>query len=88
MRASCVRTHVVAAPRVLAEPGRRGESSGTVTSATSVSRQSIQSMKPMMAKIMTTSPSPSMTPEVNSSFSASTSEVRRVIMRPTGLRSK
>jgi hypothetical protein len=45
-------------------------------------------MKAMMAKTITRSPMPSMTPEVNSSFKESTSEVSRVMMRPTGLRSK
>jgi hypothetical protein len=72
-----LRNHVVAA-----------NSSGTVTSATSVRRQSIQNMKAMMAKIITTSPSPSMTPEVKSSLSESTSEVSRVMTRPTGFLSK
>ena len=59
-----------------------------MTSATSVRRQSIQNMKAMIAKTITTSPKPSMTPDVNSSIRESTSEVSRVITRPTGLRSK
>ena len=53
-------------------------------SVTSDNCQSIESMMAMMTKIMTTSPSTSMMPEVNSSFSASTSDVSLVMMRPTG----
>ena len=42
----------------------------------------------MMATRVNTSPKIVTTPDENSSFSVSTSEVTRVISRPTGLRSK
>ena len=56
--------------------------------STSASRQSITSIIPMMAIRVKTSPKMVTTPDENSSFSVSTSEVTRVISRPTGLRSK
>ena len=62
--------------------------SGTTASAESVSRQSTQSIRVVMASSVNRSPSPATTPEVNNSFRASTSDVTRVTRRPTGLRSK
>ncbi len=70
---ACLRNQFVAA-----------KSKGTVTKDTSASRQSSQNIIPIMAKIITKSPRTSITPEVKSSLSASTSEVIRVIIRPTG----
>ena len=61
--------------------------SGRTEKATSASRQSITSSTTMMPISVNRSPKPATTPEVNRSFSASTSVVTRVIMRPTGLRS-
>ena len=46
------------------------------------------SIIPMIATSVNASPKIVTTPDENSSFSVSTSEVTRVISRPTGLRSK
>ena len=64
------------------------QTSGITAKVTSASRQSIASIIPMMAISVKASPKIVTTPEENSSFSVSTSEVTRVISRPTGLRSK
>ena len=61
--------------------------SGSTENATSASRQSIHTSTAMMPTSVNTSPKTDTTPEVNSSFSTSTSVVTRVISRPTGLRS-
>ena len=55
--------------------------------ATSARRQSVPSIIAMMARRVNTSPNTVTRPEENSSFSVSTSEVTRVIRRPTGCRS-
>ena len=62
--------------------------SGMTEKVTSASRQSMASIMPMMARSVNTSPKRVTTPEEKSSFSVSTSDVTRVISRPTGLRSK
>ena len=64
------------------------QTSGITAKVTSASRQSMASIMPMMASSVKTSPKIVTTPEENSSFSVSTSEVTRVISRPTGFRSK
>ena len=61
--------------------------SGRTENATSASRQSIASSTIMIPTSVNTSPKTETTPEVNRSFSTSTSVVTRVISRPTGLRS-
>ena len=61
--------------------------SGSTEKATSASRQSIHSITAMMPTSVNTSPKIVTTPEVKRSFRTSTSEVTRVISRPTGLRS-
>ena len=61
--------------------------SGSTAKATSASRQFIHSITTMMPTSVNTSPKTVTTPDVNRSFSTSTSEVTRVISRPTGLRS-
>ena len=61
--------------------------SGSTEKATSASRQFIASSTTMMPASVNTSPKTVTTPEVNRSFSTSTSVVTRVISRPTGLRS-
>ena len=61
--------------------------SGSTEKVTSASRQSIHSITIMMPASVNTSPNTLTTPEVNRSFRTSTSEVTRVISRPTGLRS-
>ena len=61
--------------------------SGSTAKATSASRQFIQSITTMMPTSVNTSPKIVTTPDVNRSFSTSTSVVTRVISRPTGLRS-
>ena len=61
--------------------------SGSTENATSASRQSIVSSTIMMPTSVKMSPKTDTTPDVNRSFSASTSVVTRVIRRPTGLRS-
>ncbi len=63
------------------------QTSGITAKATSASRQSIASIMTMMATRVNTSPKMVTTPEEKSSFSVSTSEVTRVIRRPTGFRS-
>jgi hypothetical protein len=62
--------------------------SGITANGTSASRQSSASIIVMMATRVNTSPKMVTTPEENSSFRVSTSDVTRVISRPTGLRSK
>ncbi len=62
--------------------------SGITAKVTRASLQSIASIIPMMAIRVKASPKIVTTPEENSSFSVSTSEVTRVINRPTGFRSK
>ena len=64
------------------------KNSGMTENVTSASRQFIQTMTPMIPNSVNRSPNTVTTPEVNSSFTASTSVVTRVIRRPTGLRSK
>ena len=61
---------------------------GITAKVTRASRTSIASIMPMIAMRVNTSPKIVTTPEENSSFSVSTSEVTRVISRPTGFRSK
>ena len=61
--------------------------SGSTENATSASRQFIQNIMTMMPTSVNRSPNTVTTPDVNRSFSTSTSEVTRVISRPTGLRS-
>ena len=61
--------------------------SGSTEKATSASRQFIHSITPMIPASVKRSPKMVTTPEVNRSLSTSTSEVTRVISRPTGLRS-
>ena len=62
--------------------------SGITAKATSARRQSATSMSTMIATRVNRSPKTVTTPEEKSSFSVSTSEVTRVISRPTGFRSK
>ena len=62
--------------------------SGSTAKVTSASRKSSASITPMIPSRVNRSPNTVTTPEVNSSFTASTSVVTRVISRPTGLRSK
>ena len=61
--------------------------SGSTEKATIASRQFIQTIMAMMPASVNTSPNTVTTPDVNRSLSTSTSEVTRVINRPTGLRS-
>ncbi len=61
---------------------------GNATNATRASRQSVATIIVVMASKVNTSPKTETTPDEKSSFSVSTSEVTRVISRPTGLRSK
>ena len=61
--------------------------SGSTENATSASRQFIHSIMIMMPTSRNTSPKTVTTPDVNRSFRTSTSDVTRVIRRPTGLRS-
>ena len=61
--------------------------SGSTEKATSARRQFIASMTTMIPASVNTSPKIVTTPDVNRSFRTSTSEVTRVIRRPTGLRS-
>ena len=61
--------------------------SGSTENATSASRQSIMTSTIMMPASVKMSPKIDTTPDVNRSFSTSTSVVTRVISRPTGLRS-
>ena len=61
--------------------------SGSTENATSASRQFIQSITIMMPASVNTSPNTVMTPEVKRSLMTSTSDVTRVMSRPTGLRS-
>ena len=60
---------------------------GSTAKVTRARRQSIHSRTIMMPASMKTSRNTVTTPDVNSSFRVSTSEVTRVISRPTGLRS-
>ena len=62
--------------------------SGSTANETSASRQSSSSIAVTIAPIVKMSPKIVTTPEVNISFSTSTSLVTRVISRPTGFRSK
>jgi hypothetical protein len=57
---------------------------GITASVTRASRQSVHSSIPTIAMIVNRSPKTVTTPDENSSFSVSTSEVTRVISRPTG----
>ena len=61
--------------------------SGSTAKATRASRQFMPSMTAMIPTSVKTSPKIVTTPDVNRSFSTSTSDVTRVIRRPTGLRS-
>ena len=61
--------------------------SGSTEKATSASRQSIISITAMMPTSVSTSPKIVTTPELKRSLMTSTSDVTRVIKRPTGLRS-
>ena len=61
--------------------------SGSTEKATSASFQFMASMTIMMPASVKTSPNTDTRPEVNRSFSTSTSVVTRVIIRPTGFRS-
>ena len=63
-------------------------SAGITAKAVRASRQSSHNMTAMMPSSVNTSPNTVTTPEVNSSLTASTSLVTRVMSRPTGLRSK
>ncbi len=64
------------------------QTSGITAKVTRASLTSITSIMPMIATSVNTSPKMVTTPDENSSFSVSTSEVTRVISRPTGFRSK
>ena len=61
--------------------------SGSTEKATRASRQFIHIIVAMIPTSVNTSPNTVTTPDVNRSLSTSTSEVTRVISRPTGLRS-
>jgi len=61
---------------------------GMTAKVSSASRQSSASITPMIPNSVNRSPNTVTTPEVNSSFTASTSVVTRVISRPTGFLSK
>ena len=61
--------------------------SGSTANATSASRQFIHSRTTMIPTSVKTSLKMVTTPAVNRSLMTSTSEVTRVIRRPTGLRS-
>ncbi len=60
---------------------------GSTAKVTSASRQFMTSIITMMPTSVSTSLNTVTTPDVNRSFRTSTSEVTRVIRRPTGLRS-
>ena len=60
------------------------QTSGITANVTSASRRSMASIIPMIATRVNASPKMVTTPEENSSFRVSTSEVTRVIRRPTG----
>ncbi len=62
--------------------------SGSTAKVASARCQSITSSTTMMPRSVNTSPKIDTTPDVNRSFSTSTSLVTRVMRRPTGLRSK
>ena len=62
--------------------------SGITAKVTSAKRRSIASIIPMIATRVNASPKIVTTPDENSSFRVSTSEVTRVMSRPTGWRSK
>ena len=64
------------------------KNSGITAKVTSARRQSSASITPMIPSSVNRSPNTVTTPEVNSSFTASTSVVTRVISRPTGFLSK
>ncbi|MEZ4654495.1 MAG: hypothetical protein R3E12_13145 [Candidatus Eisenbacteria bacterium] len=64
------------------------KSNGTTTRVTSASLTLSQKSTTVIPISVMMSPKADTIPEVKSWFSASTSEVRRVIVRPTGLRSK
>jgi hypothetical protein len=61
---------------------------GITENVTRASRQSTATIMVMMASSVNTSPNTVTTPDENNSFSVSTSEVTRVMSRPTGFRSK
>ena len=61
---------------------------GMTEKVTRARRQSTTSIIVMMAIRVNTSPNTVTRPDENSSFSVSTSDVTRVISRPTGFRSK
>ena len=85
-------THWRTSRNVWREPRRNQlvtrKKSGITEKVTSASRQFMHSITPMIPNSVNRSPKTVTTPEVNSSFTASTSVVTRVIRRPTGLRSK
>ena len=62
--------------------------SGITAKVTRARRQFIHTMTPMIPNSVNRSPNTVTTPEVKSSFTASTSVVTRVIRRPTGFLSK
>lgn len=79
--------------RKLRRAPRRNQSvtrkkAGSVAKVTSARRQSSASITVMMPSSVNRSPKTVTTPAVNSSLSASTSLVTRVIRRPSGVRSK
>ena len=61
---------------------------GITEKVTRARRQSRASITPMIPNSVNRSPKTVTTPEVNSSFTASTSVVTRVMSRPTGFLSK
>ena len=61
---------------------------GITANDATASRQSVMIISTLIAMSVNRSPMPETTPAVNSSLSDSTSEVTRVIRRPTGFRSK
>ena len=66
----------------------RTKKSGITAKVTRARRQSRATITAMIPTRVKRSPKTVTTPEVNSSFTASTSVVTRVMSRPTGLRSK
>ena len=86
--------HPLAAPRGRSarapapEPVVTTKKSGSTEKVTRASRQFRASITPMIPKSVKRSPNTVTTPEVKSSFTASTSVVTRVMSRPTGFRSK
>ena len=62
--------------------------SGITAKVTRARRQFIHTITPMIPNSVKRSPNTVTTPEVKSSFTASTSVVTRVIRRPTGFLSK